>query len=131
MTQRPGEKHDSSSEGAGAPPAFSRLAEGDFHARLAASPGVAAVLFSAPHCGGCRAWKRLLPDALAGVADALFEVDVSEATGVARAFGIFHLPTIYLYQHGRFHAELQCEAQPASIRHAALVLLAAAPQDEP
>lgn len=89
------------------------------------------MLFSAPHCGGCRAWKRLLPDALAGVADALFEVDVSEATGVARSFGIFHLPTIYLYQHGRFHAELQCEARPETIRRAALVLLAAAPQDEP
>jgi thioredoxin-like negative regulator of GroEL len=131
MTQRPGEKLDSSSADGCAPPAFSRLAEGDFHARLAASPGVAAVLFSAPHCGGCRAWKRLLPDALAGVADALFEVDVSEATGVARCFGIFHLPTIYLYQHGRFHAELQCEARQQAIRHAAHDLLAAPPQDEP
>jgi thioredoxin-like negative regulator of GroEL len=131
MTQRPEEKRDSSSPYGGTPPAISRLAEGDFHARLAASPGIAAVLFSAPHCGGCRAWKRLLPDALEGVADALFEVDVSEATGVARCFGIFHLPTIYLYQDGRFHAELQCEARREAIRHAALVLLAAAPQDEP
>ena len=89
------------------------------------------VLFSAPHCGACRAWKRLLPDALEGVADALFEVDVSEATGVARSFDIFHLPTIYLYQHGRFHAELQCETRQDAIRRAAHALLAAAPQDEP
>jgi len=92
---------------------------------------VAAVLFSAPHCGACRAWKRLLPDALSGLAHAFFEVDVSEATGVARYFGIFHLPTIYLYRDGRFHAELQCEMRRDSIHHATQTLLAAPPQDEP
>jgi thioredoxin 1 len=89
------------------------------------------VLFSAPHCGACRAWKRLLPDALSGLANRLFEVDVGEATGVARYFGIFHLPTVYLYRDGRFHAELQCEARPDAIREAARRLLAAPAQDEP
>lgn len=108
-----------------------RLGEGDFHARLAATHGVAAVLFSAPHCGACRAWKRLLPDALAGIADALYEVDVSEATGVARYFGIFHLPAIYLYRDGRFHAELQCEAIPDAARDTAARLLAEAAHEEP
>ena len=89
------------------------------------------VLFSAPHCGGCRAWRRLLPDTLEGVADALFEVDVSEATGVARSFDIFHLPTIHLYRDGRFHAELQCEARRAAILQSTLSLLAAPAQEEP
>ena len=89
------------------------------------------VLFSAPHCGSCRAWKRLLPDAVTGIADALYEVDVGEATGVARYFGIFHLPTVYLYRGGRFHAELQCEARPEAVRQAARRLLYAAPQEEP
>ena len=89
------------------------------------------VLFGAPHCGACRAWKRLLPGAVAGIADALFEVDVGEATGVARDFGIFHLPAVYLYRDGRFHAELQCEARPEAVRQAARRLLDAAPQEEP
>ena len=89
------------------------------------------MLFSAPHCGACRAWKRLLPEALADFTDALYEVDVSEATGVARYFGIFHLPTVYLYRDGRFHAELQCDARQEAIRRTARDLLAAAPQDEP
>ena len=89
------------------------------------------VLFSAPHCGACRAWKQLLPDALSGLAPALFEVDVSEATGVARYFGIFHLPTVYLYRDGQFHAELQCEARREAIREAVRHLLAAPAQDEP
>ena len=107
------------------------MGEGAFHHRLAASSGVAVVLFSAPHCGACRAWKRLLPQALSGLADAWFEVDVSEATGVARYFGIHHLPTIYLYREGRFHAELQCEARDDAVRRTARGLLAAVAQEEP
>ncbi|MBW8329202.1 MAG: thioredoxin family protein [Thiobacillus sp.] len=125
------QSRDSSSPDAAALPAFSRLAEGGFHARLAAANGVSVVLFSAPHCGACRAWKRLLPDVLSDLADALFEVDVSEATGVARYFGIFHLPTIYLYRDGRFHAELQCEARREVLRETVQRLLAAPAQDEP
>ena len=112
-------------------PAFSRLAEGEFHRRLAATPGVAVVLFSASHCGACRAWRQLLPLALGGVADSFHEVDVGEATGVARYFGIFHLPTVYLYRNGQFHAELQCAAQYDVVRETACRLLAAPAQDEP
>lgn len=72
-----------------------------------------------------------MPGALAGVADALYEVDVSEATGVARYYGIFHLPTIYLYRAGQFHAELQCETDARAVRKAAVGLLEDAAQEEP
>lgn len=125
------ESRDSNSPDAGPLRAFLPLSEGDFHARLTAHSGVALVLFSAPHCGACRAWKRLLPDALSGVVQTFFEVDVSEATGVARYFDIFHLPTIYLYRNGRFHAQLQCPAARETIRETALRLLEASAQDEP
>jgi thioredoxin 1 len=125
------ENRDSTSPEHAIPAAFSRLSEGTFHARLAASSGVAVVLFSAPQCGACRAWKQLLPQALAGMASALHEVDVSEATGVARYFGIFHLPTLYLYRDGQFHAELQCETRREAIRQSVTGLLAAPAQDEP
>jgi thioredoxin-like negative regulator of GroEL len=111
--------------------AFERLAEGAFHRSVAATPGVSVVLFSAPRCHACRAWKRLLPQALGDATAAYYEVDVSEATGVARYYDIFHLPTIYLYRDGRFHAELQCEAQPDAVRRAVQHLLAAPAQDEP
>jgi thioredoxin 1 len=125
------QRRDSTSPAAPTPTGFERLSEGAFHARLAATPGIAAVLFTAPHCGACRAWKRLLPEALAGVADALFEVDVGEATGVARYYGIFHLPTIYLYRDGRFHAELQCETKTGAIRVTAARVLGEAAREEP
>jgi thioredoxin-like negative regulator of GroEL len=131
MSQRREEKRDSSSAGGAAVPGFSPLAEGTYHAHIAASSGLAVVLFAAPLCGACRAWKRLLPAALGDVADAFFEVDVSEATGVARYFGIHHLPTIYLYRDGVFHAELQCGARKDVVLEAARTLLAGPPQDEP
>lgn len=113
------------------PPGFTRLSEGGFHACLDACSGVAAVLFTAPHCGNCRVWKRLLPAALSGIADHFFEVDVAEATGVARYFGIFHLPTIYLYRDGVFHAELQCDASLPAIQQATLNALRAQATEEP
>lgn len=90
-----------------------------------------AVLFSAPQCSACRAWKTLLPQALGDIAQAFFEVDVSAATGVARYYDIFHLPTIYLFRDGVFHAELQCPTRREAIRETALALLAAEAQDEP
>lgn len=125
------ESRDSNSPDAGALRAFLPLSEGGFHARLMTHSGVAAVLFSAPRCGTCRAWKRLLPDALSDVVETFFEVDVSEATGVARYFDIFHLPTIYIYCDGRFHAQLQCPACRKTIRETTLRLLEASAQDEP
>lgn len=127
MNIGPQEKCDSNSATRG----LARLPEGDFHHRLAATTGVAAVLFTAPHCGACRSWKQLLPKALAGIAGHLYEVDVAEATGVARGYDIFHLPTIYLFRDGRFHAKLQCEARLDAIRAAAQTVLDAAPQEEP
>lgn len=108
-----------------------QLSEGNFHRRIADTPGVAAVLFTAPHCSACRAWRRALPEALAGIADQLYEVDVAEATGIARGYDIFHLPTIHLYRNGRFHAELQCEVRREAIRTTASILLAAPAQEEP
>lgn len=132
MTDDQGEEsRDSTSTHQPALGVFSRLPEGAFHARLAATRGVAVVLFTAPHCGSCRSWKVLLPNALAGIAEHFFEVDVAEATGVARCFDIFHLPAVYLYRDGVFHAELQCEARTQVIRENALDALHAPAAEEP
>lgn len=110
---------------------FIALGEGEFHAHLGRVAGLAVVLFSAPHCGACRAWKQLLPQALGDSGARFFEVDVAQATGIARYYDIFHLPTVHLYRDGTFHAELQCEARAATIRETAARLLAQAPQEEP
>lgn len=112
-------------------PRFTPLSEGDYHARLSNITGVAVVLFSNASCGACRVWKRLLPEALASLSTHFYEVDVALATGLARYFEIFHLPTIYLYRDGRFHAELQSEARADAVVTAARALLTAPAQEEP
>lgn len=110
---------------------FESLGEGDYHARIARTAGRAVVLFSHAHCGACRTWKRLLPEALSSITLQFYEVDVALATGVARYFGIFHLPTIYLYRDGHFHAELQVPARADAVLQAVRALYAAPAQDEP
>lgn len=112
-------------------PPFEPLSEGEYHARMAQASGHAVVLFTHTSCAGCRAWKRLLPEALAGSVQHFFEVDVALDTGVARHFGIFHLPTIYLYRDGQFHAELQCPARSDTIRHTVAALFNAPAEEEP
>lgn len=110
---------------------FAPLTEGDYHARLARTQGLAVVLFSHVHCGSCRVWKCLLPEALSTTVQHFFEVDVALDTGAARYFGIFHLPTIYLYRHGQFHAELQCEAGIDVIQRTTRALFDLPAQEEP
>lgn len=110
---------------------YEPLTEGDYHARIARTLGNAVVLFTHAHCGNCRAWKRLLPEALSGSVQHFYEVDVALDTGAARYFGIFHLPTIYLYRNGQFHAELQCAARSEAIQCTAASLLALPAQEEP
>lgn len=124
-------RRDSSSMKVAGPSAFISLGDGDFHARLASARGVSLVLFTAPHCAACRAWKHLLPDALAGIADSLFAVDVSVATGLARYYGIFHLPALHLYRHGLFHAEVQCALHADTLRQTVAQLLREPAREEP
>ena len=112
-------------------PVFEALHEGDYHARLAATRGTTVVLFSNAHCGACRVWKHLLPSALIDLVAHFFEVDAGTATGIARYFGIFHLPTVYLYRDGHFHAELQAEARAVAVQDAVRNLFAAPAQEEP
>lgn len=110
---------------------YEPLTEGDYHARIARASGHATVLFSHVHCASCRAWKRLLPEALSIRVQHFFEVDVALDTGAARYFGIFHLPTIYLYRNGQFHAELQSAARIDAIQHAVDTLFDLPAQEEP
>ena len=88
------------------------------------------VLFSSADCGACRVLERRLP-AVAPPGTALFKVDVQQATGLARAFEVFHLPTLLLYRDGHFHARLECEISAAALRAAIDRALARPAEEEP
>lgn len=106
------------------------LDESRYHPRLLETGGVAVVLFTSPACGACRVVERLLPEAVAA-GTRLFKVDVQQATGLARAFEIFHLPTLFLYRDGHFHARLDCEITAPALRAAMARALALPAEEEP
>jgi thiol-disulfide isomerase/thioredoxin len=107
------------------------LTEFDYHHTLAATPGISLVLFTSPTCGACRVAEQHLACAAAELGYTCFCVDVQEATGLARAFDIFHLPTLFLYRDGRFHALLSNPLTGASLRRAVNEALAGPPEEEP
>lgn len=109
---------------------FESLRAHDYHHRLAATPGLGLVVFSSPECGTCRRVEALLPDA-APKEVRLFKVDVQREAALARAFDIFHLPDLFLYRDGRFHARLDSAVTPAALGRAIEAALAAPAQEEP
>ncbi len=106
------------------------LDESRYHPRLLEAGGIALVLFTSPACGTCRVVEKRLPPAVPEGTH-LFKVDVQKATGLARAFDIFHLPTLLLYRDGHFHARLDCEISAPALRAEMARVLAGPPEDEP
>ncbi len=107
------------------------LSEFDFHPRLAAASGVSLVLFTAPGCGSCRAWLRLLEEFSSPLLQNGYVVDVQTATALAYEYEVFHLPSLFLFADGKFHAPLHAEARAASLHQAIADTLSRAPQEEP
>ena len=82
-----------------------QLTQFDFHHRLAETPGPSLVWFSGPGCGACRQLRRLFesnPDAFSGLQ--LFEVDAQQDMALTREFEVFHLPSLFLFLDGHYHA---------------------------
>jgi len=85
------------------------LTEFDFHPRITHSNGVSLVMFSGPDCGSCRRLEKLLPQLAAGRVAHLYKVDIQTSTALAREYEVFHLPSLFLFVDGRFHAPLHAE----------------------
>ena len=106
------------------------LDESIYHRLLARTPGLALVLFSSETCGTCRVAARRLP-LMAPDNVQLFVVDVQVSSALARAFEVFHLPTLLLYVDGHYHARLDCEVTPARLAAAIEHALRQPAEEEP
>ncbi|WP_127475963.1 thioredoxin family protein [Sulfurivermis fontis] len=105
---------------------------GDFHHRLAETPGVSLVLFTGPACGACKRLKQVLREQRALFADVhLFEVDAGRDMALTREFGVFHLPALFLFRDGEYHCALHSEAQPEHLRAAIDAALARPAEEAP
>jgi thioredoxin 1 len=107
------------------------LTEFDFHPTLAQSPGVSLVLFSGPDCGTCRLVEKRLPQCVEGMAVALYKVDVQQSTALAREYDVFHLPALFLFVDGVYHAPLHSEVALPKLQQAIAAALALPAEDEP
>jgi thioredoxin 1 len=104
----------------------------NFHHVLADTPGTAVVIFTGPDCGACRRVKGVLWGLVArGAPWTLYEVDAARDAGLAREFEVFHLPSLFLYRDGHYHAPLHAEALPESIRSAVAETLAQPAREAP
>lgn len=110
---------------------FAELSDFDFHKRLTTSPGVAIVMFSGPDCGACKRLEKFLPAWLSDHVDHFFKVDVQRCTALARAYEVFHLPSLFVFVNGHYHAPLQAEAAPGPLLAAVEHLLNEPAREEP
>ncbi|MGM0594633.1 MAG: thioredoxin family protein [Pseudomonadota bacterium] len=109
-----------------------RLTQFDFHHRLVETGGVSLVYFTAPGCGACRRLKQLLETHREAFARLhLFEVDAQQDMALTREFEVFHLPSLFLFRDGQFHAPLHAEPTPTALLSAIDAALAAEALEAP
>lgn len=107
------------------------LDEFDFHGALAGSPGVSLVMFFGPDCGTCRMLEKRLPRLILDRSVHLFKVNVQKATSLARAYDVFHLPSLFVFVDGGYHGPLHAEPTAEKFSRALTALLATPAQEEP
>lgn len=113
-------------------PHFAALTQFDFHHRLAETPGVTVVCFTAPACGSCRQMKHALHClCITRPGLAVFEVDAQHEPGLVRELEVFHLPSLFLFVDGEYHRPLEAEPLPDRLAAALDAALALPPLDPP
>lgn len=112
-------------------PAFTPLNAFDFHHRLEQTKGISLVLFTHDLCGSCQLWKKILKEVQETIAVNIFEVDAQTEMALTNEFDVFHLPALFLYYEGRYHAPLQSVATVTAVQQAIDELLSQPALDMP
>lgn len=116
------------------------LDEFTFFPTLADSSGVVMVFFSGPNCASCHHLKSLINKEHEKFSEyftqlntdfTAYEIKADKAAALVNEFGVFHLPSMYLYKEGEFHCELQAEATPTKLIEAIELALSQPAEEEP
>lgn len=109
-----------------------KLTQFDFHHALAEAEGVSLIYFTAPGCGACRQIRQVFETHPAEFARFnLFEVDAQQDMALTREFEVFHLPALFLFKDGHYHAPIHAEPLASHLIRAVEVALASAPEEAP
>jgi len=104
----------------------------DFHHSLEETPGIAVVMITGPDCGSCKMMKQALQVLLElGDEFTVYEVDAEQDRGIAEEFGVFHLPSLFVYRDGVYHAPLEVEALPERLIQGIETILALPAMEAP
>ena len=107
---------------------------------LEGSSGIMMVFFTGPHCASCHHLKNLLNSehtqftqhfSKSNLSFKAFEIKADKAAALVNEFGVFHLPSMYLYKNGEFHCELQSEAIPSKLIEAIELAFTKPAEEEP
>jgi thioredoxin-like negative regulator of GroEL len=112
------------------------LDEFNFHTVLSEAAGISLVFFSGPHCSSCHHLKHLLNTEFQQFTGyfldfSAFEIKADKAAALVNEFGVFHLPSVYIYRDGEYHCELQAESVPSKIIEAIEAALLKPAEEEP
>lgn len=112
--------------------AVTPLTQFDFHHTLMETEGLSLVYFTAPGCGACRQLKKLFAEQETDFQQLhIFEVDAQQEMALTREFEVFHLPSLFLFRDGHFHAPIHAEPRAISLLQAIDAALAHAPLEAP
>ena len=103
----------------------------NFHHRISEMSGRTVVFFTSPDCGACRAARFALSTLREKSDLQVYEVDAVMNPALTNEFGFFHLPSLYLYINGNYHAQIQSEANPDSLTHVIETLSTMPAEEEP
>ena len=116
------------------------LDEFNFHQTIDDSSGLALVFFTGPHCASCHHLRDLFTDETQRLKKYfsennlqfnVFEIKANKANALVNEFSVFHLPSLFLYQSGQYHCELQSQAHPQKIVEAIELALSKPAEEEP
>ena len=118
----------------------SEIDEFNFHQTIDESSGLVLVFFTGPHCASCHHLRDLFTDNIqilkkrfseTSLQFNVFEIKADKANALVNEFNVFHLPSLFLYQNGQYHCELQTQAHPQKIIEAIQLALLKPAEEEP
>lgn len=112
------------------------LDEFSFHHRIADTSGVALVFFTGPDCSSCHHLRNLFASESEQFHKHLdefiaYEIKADKSTALVNEFGVFHLPSMFLYNDGVYHCELHAQALPHEIITAIKLAVNKPAEEEP
>lgn len=99
--------------------AIKALTQFDFYPQIEQTPGLSLIYFSAEGCSSCRYLTQVLNQMSKTQPEiSVFQVDAQQDQALVTEYEVFHLPAMFLFNQGHYHAELHCEASITSILEA-------------